>query len=74
VGYINKLDFLSNYPLARNKAYTPSTIANAYAGARHVPLSAQMVLDKLNIQLFTPSPRGSRAGDSRSSGFIPYTP
>jgi hypothetical protein len=74
VSHIDKLDFLSNYPLARNEAFTSSTIASAFAGAGLVPLCAQRVLDKLNIQLYTPTPPGSRAGDSGSSGFIPCTP
>lgn len=73
LNHIDKLDFLSNYPLARTKTYTTSIIQSAFAGTDLVPLSAQRVLDKLNIYIDI-TPPGSRAEESGSSGFIPCTP
>lgn len=73
IHHIDKLDFLSNYPFARTKAYTQSTIQNAFAGASLFPLCAQRVLEKLNISINI-TPPGSRVGESGSSGFIPCTP
>jgi hypothetical protein len=63
VNHIDKLDFLSNYPLARAEAYNkPSIIQNAFAGAGLFPFDAQQVLEKLNIDLDTPTPPASRRG------------
>ena len=57
IHHIDKVDFLSNYPFARTKAYTQSTIQNAFAGAGLFPLCAQRVLEKLNISINITPPR-----------------
>ena len=73
VTHIDKLDFLSCYPQARTEAYKPMIIANSFAGAGLIPYSPQRVLDKLDIQLRTPTPPPPR-GSATSREFVPHTP
>ena len=62
--HIDKLDFLEAYPQARTEAFKAETIKNSFAAAGLIPLNAQRVLEKLNIQLKASTPPGSRSTDS----------
>ena len=70
VGYnhIDKLDFLADYPRARDKAFKPQTIQTSFATTSITPFTPERVLSKLNISLRTPTPPASRPR-SRSSQF-----
>ena len=72
INYIDKLDFLAQYPQARADAFKADTIRNSFRAAGLVPINAEPVLLKLNIQLRTPTPPASRG--SQSSAFNPHTP
>jgi hypothetical protein len=72
ISYIDKLDFLTAYPQARNDAFKSDTIQNSFRAVGLVPFNPEPVLLKLNIQLRTPTPPGSR--DSQASIFCPHTP
>lgn len=70
VNSIDKDDFIQLYPIAREAAFKAQTIQNSFKGAGLVPLDANHVLDKLNIQLesFPPSqPPEPRPGSSSST-------
>ena len=41
VNHIDKLDFLTAYPHARDEAYKSATISNSFAAAGLVPFNAQ---------------------------------
>jgi hypothetical protein len=69
MNHIDKLDFLSAYPMARDEAYKPETIQNSFAAAGLVPYNPDRVLEKLNIRLNTPTPPSSRGSE-----FEPKTP
>ena len=73
VNHIDKLDFLAAYPRARTDAFKTNTIQNAFKATGIVPINAEPVLSKLNVQLRTPSPKSSRPS-SRSSVYCPETP
>jgi hypothetical protein len=73
INHIDKLDFLAAYPQARADAFKTDTIKNSFAAASLVPFDPDRVLSKLNIQLNTPTPPGSRPS-SQSSYFSPKTP
>ncbi|ODM16858.1 hypothetical protein SI65_07823 [Aspergillus cristatus] len=62
--HINKLDFLEAYPQARTEAFKAENIKNSFAAAGLVPFSPERVFEKLNVQLKTPTPPGSRSTDS----------
>ena len=64
--YIDKLDFLADYPRARAEAFQPEIVRNSFIATGLVPIDAERVLSKLNISLRTPIPPGSRLS-SRSS-------
>lgn len=64
--YIDKLDFLTDYPHARAKAFKPQTIQTSFAATGLTPIDPERVLSKLNISLNTPTPPASRLS-SRSS-------
>jgi hypothetical protein len=64
--YIDKLDFLADYPRARVEAFQPNIIQSSFAATSIVLVDADRVLSKLNISLRTPSPLSSRPS-SRSS-------
>lgn len=72
INHIDKLDFLAAYPQARSDTFKADTIINSFKAAGLVPLNPESVLSKLNIQLRTPTPPGSRG--SQSSAFNPHTP
>jgi len=71
--YIDKLDFLTDYPRARIEAFQPNIIQSSFVATGIVLVSAERVLSKLNISLSTPSLLLSRLS-SRSSQFTPKTP
>jgi hypothetical protein len=73
VNHIGKLDFLAAFPQARREAFKPGTIQNAFATAGLVPYDPDRVILKLDVQLRTPTPPGSRPG-SQSSAWSPKTP
>ena len=73
VDHIDKLDFLAAFPQARVEAFKPATIQNAFAAAGLVPYDPDRVISKLDVQLRTPTPLGSRPG-SQSSAWSPKTP
>jgi len=49
--YINKKDFLSLYPSACAKVFTPDNICKGFAGAGLKPLNKEWVLAKIIFQL-----------------------
>lgn len=71
VSYIDKLDFLQIFPEARKSAFTIENIQNSFAGTGLVPFNPDRVLSKLDIQLKTPTPPGSRSTNSAPK--TPYT-
>jgi hypothetical protein len=72
VNHIDKLDFLTAYPHARADAFKINTIQSAFRATGIVPIDAEPVLSKLNIQLRTPTPVPRPS--SRSSVYYPETP
>jgi hypothetical protein len=71
--YINKLNFLEVYPLARIKAFKSETIKNSFGVAGLVPFLPERVISKLDIRLRTPTPLVSR-GSELSRNFTLKTP
>jgi hypothetical protein len=63
VNYIDKLDFLEVYPLARIKAFKLETIKNSFRSTDLIPFIPEIVISKLNIRLRTPTPPSSRGSD-----------
>ena len=70
VDFVDKLEFLSNYPEARSDAFTSETIQNSFRAAGLLPYHPTEVLDKVNIRIRTPTPPSSRG----SSVLPPQTP
>jgi hypothetical protein len=73
INYIDKLNFLEGYPLARIEAFKLETIKNSFGAAGLVPFLPERVISKLDIQLRTLNPLASRGSES-SRNFIPKTP
>lgn len=74
IDHIDKLDFLTAYPRAREKAVNQaSTIQNGFRSTGLIPFDPTTVLAKLSIRLATPTPPPSR-GSTYSSDFVPLTP
>ena len=63
INYIDKLDFLEVYPLARVEASKLETIKNSFRSASLIPFAPERVISKLNIRLATPTPPPSRGSD-----------
>jgi hypothetical protein len=63
INYVDKLDFLEAYPLARIEAFKPETIKNSFGAAGLVPFLPERVILKLDIQLRTLTPPPSRGSD-----------
>ena len=63
INYIDKLDFLEVYPLARIEAFKSETIKNSFRSAGLIPFAPERVISKLNIRLATPTPPPSRGSD-----------
>ncbi|EED19603.1 pogo transposable element, putative [Talaromyces stipitatus ATCC 10500] len=72
--HIDKLDFLEAFLRARTEAYKTTSIQNGFAATGLVPLNPGRVLEKLNIQLKTPTPPGSSHGTSQSQSSCFQTP
>ncbi|ODM14891.1 hypothetical protein SI65_09643 [Aspergillus cristatus] len=62
--HIDKFDFLEAYPQAHTEAFKMENIKNSFAASGLVPFNPERVLEKLNIQLKTPTPPGSQSTDS----------
>jgi hypothetical protein len=74
INHIDKLDFLTTYPRAREKAVNQaSTIQSGFRSTGLMPFNPTKALSKLNIRLKTPTPPPSR-GSYYSSDFVPATP
>ncbi|KAJ5177478.1 uncharacterized protein N7500_000177 [Penicillium coprophilum] len=73
INYIDKLDFLEAYPLARIEAFKSETIKNSFLATGLVLFGPDRVISKLNIRLRTLTPPPSR-GSELSRNFIPKTP
>ena len=54
--HIDKEDFLSLYPEAREKVFTSANIGQGFAGAGLKPFNKEQVLAKITFQLRTPTP------------------
>ena len=73
INYINKLDFLKSYPLARIEAFKSETIKNSFIVAGLILFTPNRVILKLNIQLRIPTSPLSR-GSKSSRNFTLKTP
>jgi hypothetical protein len=73
--HIDKFDFLKAYPAAHLEVFTPLNIQNGFAAAGIHPLKPERVLEKLNINISTPTPPPSRASQSTNSSWLatPHT-
>jgi hypothetical protein len=71
ISHINKLDFLKIFPEARKSAFTAENIQNSFTATGLVLFNPDRVLGKLDIQLKTPTPPGSRSTNSAPK--TPYT-
>jgi hypothetical protein len=65
--HVDKLDFLGALPTARQEAFTPQNIRSGFAATGLMPFEPNRVIQKLRIQLKTPTPPGSRGGSDLSS-------
>jgi hypothetical protein len=65
--HFDKLDFLATFPHAHKEAFKSETIKSGFAASGIVPYNPERVLEKLNIQLKTPTPPGSQCSNSQSS-------
>jgi Na+-transporting NADH:ubiquinone oxidoreductase subunit NqrF len=63
INYIDKLNFLEAYPLARIKAFKSETIKNSFRSTSLIPFIPERVISKLNIRLATPTPPPSRGSN-----------
>lgn len=72
--YINKLDFLKAYPAAHQEVFTIENIQSGFRVTGLIPFNPSAVLDKLNLNLVTPTPPPSRGGASIPSSQLgtPY--
>jgi hypothetical protein len=73
--YINKLDFLKAYLAAHQEVFTAENIQSRFQATRILPSNPKAVLEKLNINLGTPTPPPSHGGASIPSSQLgtPYT-
>jgi len=67
--HIDKQDFLSLYPTARERVFTRENIYGGFAGAGLKPLDKERVLAKITFRLHTPTPPPSLVEGSVSSAF-----
>jgi hypothetical protein len=70
INHIDKLEFLTAYPLPRAIAFKSDMIQKSFAAAGLVPINAVQVLSKRTILLRTPSPPRDRPS-SRSGKLEP---
>jgi hypothetical protein len=73
--HIDKLDFLKAYPAAYQEVFTTENIQSRFRATGLIPFNPKAVLDKLNLNLGTPTPPPSRGGASIPSSQLgtPYT-
>jgi hypothetical protein len=71
--HIDKQDFLSLYPTARERVFTQENIYGGFAGAGLKPLNQERVLEKITFQLRTPTPPPSSQGSLSSVFQTPQT-
>jgi hypothetical protein len=73
--HIDKLDFLKAYPAAHQEVFTTENIQSGFRATGILPSNPKAVLEKLNINLGTPTPPPSRGSDSIPSSQLgtPYT-
>ena len=73
--YINKLDFLKAYPAAYQEVFTAENIQSGFQATGILLSNPKAVLEKLNINLGTPTPPPSHGGASIPSSQLgtPYT-
>jgi DDE superfamily endonuclease len=68
VTHVSKVDFLCAFRGAFFTAMTPKNIQGGFAGAGLMPYDPERVLARLDVQLRTPTPPGSRPGTA-----LPWT-
>lgn len=73
--HIDKLDFLKAYPAAHQEVFTIENTQSGFRASGLIPFNPRAVLDKLNLNLGTPTPPPSRGGASIPSSQLgtPYT-
>jgi hypothetical protein len=67
---IDKLDFLKAYPAAHQEVFTTENIQSGFRATVLIPFNPKAVLDKLNLNLGTPTPPPSRGGASIPSSQV----
>ena len=72
--HIDKEDFLSLYPPACAKVFTPDNICKGFAGAGLKPLDKEWVLAKITFQLYMPTPPASVESSVSSAFQTPQNP
>jgi hypothetical protein len=65
--FVDKLDFLEALPLARHGAFKPQNIWSGFAATGIIPFDRDRVIQKLRIQLRTPTPPVNSNGSDLSS-------
>jgi hypothetical protein len=73
--YIDKLDFLKAYPAAHQEVFTMENIQSGFRATGLIPSNPTAVLDKLNLDLGTPTSPPSEGNASIPSSQLgtPYT-
>ena len=72
INHMDKLDFLSAYPQARDEAFGMDNIKKGFMASGLVPYDPERVLTQLNIYLKTPTPPGSQT--TKSDPKTPHNP
>jgi hypothetical protein len=67
INHIDKLDFLSTYPIAQQKALITASIQSGFNATGLVPYNPDRVLSKLTIRLKTPTPPPSERSTSSTA-------
>ena len=68
--HIDKAEFLTAYPSARQIAFTPETIQNSFAATSLVLYNPIRVLSKLDIYILSSYRLGSRNSDQSSDSAL----
>jgi hypothetical protein len=74
INHINKVDFLSIYPQARDEALKEANIRNGFMATGIVPYNPAHILANLQVQFKTPTPPGTSHGLNSDSNWVPETP
>ena len=56
INYITKLKFLPTFKVAFNKTFILKNISLSFRGARLILFNLEVVISKLNVRLYTPTP------------------